>query len=169
MKKYLLGIIMLFFLNQSSNAQIVYIDLNSILNNSNVGKSLNTHLKKIRDEYLNKFNKIEKSLIDKEKQLLSQKNIIDKNEFDSKLEKLSIEVKKYRSEKKLSQDNLNEVKIKNSKKIIEYLNPIITEYVDTNSISLVIPKKNIIVGKKNLDITDEIIKILNNKVNSLNF
>ncbi len=160
---------MLFFLNQSSNAQIVYIDLNSILNNSNVGKSLNTHLKKIRDEYLNKFNKIEKSLIDKEKQLLSQKNIIDKNEFDSKLEKLSIEVKKYRSEKKLSQDNLNEVKIKNSKKIIEYLNPIITEYVDTNSISLVIPKKNIIVGKKNLDITDEIIKILNNKVNSLNF
>ncbi len=160
---------MLFFLNQSSNAQIVYIDLNSILNNSNVGKSLNTHLKKIRDEYLNKFNKIEKSLIDKEKQLLSQKNIIDKNEFDSKLEKLSIEVKKYRSEKKLSQDNLNEVKIKNSKKIIEYLNPIITEYVDTNSISLVIPKKNIIVGKKNLDITGEIIKILNNKVNSLNF
>ena len=160
---------MLFLLNQSSNAQIVYIDLNSILINSNVGKSLNTHLKKIRDEYLNKFNKIEKSLIEKEKQLLSQKNIIAKNEFDLMLEKLSKEVKKYRSEKKLSQDNLNEVKIKNSKKIIEYLNPIITEYVNTNSISLVIPKKNIIVGKKNLDITDEIIQILNNKVNSLSF
>ena len=126
-------------------------------------------IKKIRDEYLNKFNKIEKNLIQKEKQLLSQKNIIAKNEFDLMLEKLSNEVKEYRSEKKLSQDNLNEVKIKNSQKIIEYLNPIITEYVDTNSISLVIPKKNIIVGKKNLDITDEIIKILNNKVNSLNF
>ena len=61
------------------------------------------------------------------------------------------------------------LKLKIQKKIIEYLNPIITEYVDTNSISLVIPKKNIIVGKKNLDITGEIIKILNNKVNSLNF
>ena len=160
---------MLFSLNQSSNAQIVYIDLNSILINSNVGKSLNTHLKKIRDEYLNKFNKIEKSLIQKEKQLLSQKNIIAKNEFDLMLEKLSNEVKKYRSEKKLSQDNLNEVKIKNSKKIIEYLNPIITEYVNTNSISLVIPKKNIIVGKKKLDITNEIINLLNLEATNIKF
>ena len=31
------------------------------------------------------------------------------------------------------------------------------------------PKKNIIVGKKNLDITDEIIKLLNNKIKKLNF
>ena len=31
------------------------------------------------------------------------------------------------------------------------------------------PKKNIIVGKKNLDITDEIVKLLNDKVQSLDF
>ena len=58
---------------------------------------------------------------------------------------------------------LNKIKIENTKKIFEILNPIITNYVEQNSISLVIPKKNIIVGKKNLDITDEIIKLLNNK------
>ena len=60
-------------------------------------------------------------------------------------------------EKKKNQilNNLNKIKIENTKKILKILNPIITNYVDENSISIVIPKKNIIVGKKNLDITDK--------------
>ena len=50
-----------------------------------------------------------------------------------------------------------------------FLDPIIKKYVDNNSISLVLPKKNIIVGKKNLDITDPIINILNKQVKEINF
>ena len=38
--------------------------------------------------------------------------------------------------------------IKNTKEILELLNPIITNYVESNSIIMVLPKKNIIVGKK---------------------
>ena len=71
--------------------------------------------------------------------------------------------------KKSSLKKLNKIKIDNTKKILEILNPIIKNYVDKNSISLVMPKKNIIVGKKNLDITDEIVKLLNDKVQSLDF
>ena len=71
--------------------------------------------------------------------------------------------------KKSSLKKLNKIKIDNTKKILEILNPIITNYVDKNTISLVMPKKNIIVGKKNLDITDEIVKLLNDKVQSLDF
>ena len=63
----------------------------------------------------------------------------------------------------------NNIKLKNTKQILKILNPIITNYVDKNSISLVIPKKNIIVGKKNLEITSEIVKLLNDKVKSLDF
>ena len=73
------------------------------------------------------------------------------------------------SEKKSSIDKINNIKIENTKKILKYLNPIITKYVDDNSISLVIPKKNIIVGKNNLDITDQIIILLNDQVKSLEF
>ena len=69
----------------------------------------------------------------------------------------------------MSLTKLNEIKINNTKKILKLLNPIITNYVDKNSISLVIPKKNIIVGKKNLEITSEIVKLLNDKVKSLDF
>ena len=82
---------------------------------------------------------------------------------------LSEEVKKYRNDKNISKEELNKIKILNTKKILKMLNPIITNYVENNSISLVIPKKNIIVGKRQLDITNKILEILNNKHNSIKF
>ena len=140
-----------------------------ILNNSEVGKSLNIYIKEINDKNLISYKEIESQFLKKEKELLAQKNILDKSEFDKKLKKLSKEVNIYKSEKKMSLSKLNEIKLNNTKEILKILNPIITNYVDKNSISLVIPKKNIIVGKKNLDITNEIVKLLNDKVKSLDF
>ena len=169
MKNYIAVIIIFLFNSFNTYAQIVYIDVNYILNSSEVGKSLNIYIKKIRDENIISYKEIEDQFIKKEKQLLAQKNIMKKEEFNEKLTILSNEINIYKSEKKSSLNKLNKIKLDNTKKILEILNPIITNYVDENSISLVIPKKNIIVGKKNLDITDEIVKLLNDKVQSLDF
>ncbi len=169
MKNYIAVIIIFLFNSFNTYAQIVYIDVNYILNSSEVGKSLNIYIKKIRDENIISYKEIEDQFIKKEKQLLAQKNIMKKEEFNEKLTILSDEINIYKSEKKSSLNKLNKIKLDNTKKILEILNPIITNYVDENSISLVMPKKNIIVGKKNLDITDEIVKLLNDKVQSLDF
>ena len=169
MKNYIAVIIIFLFNSFNTYAQIVYIDVNYILNSSEVGKSLNIYIKKIRDENIISYKEIEDQFIKKEKQLLAQKNIMKKEEFNEKLTILSNEINIYKSEKKSSLNKLNKIKLDNTKKILEILNPIITNYVDRNSISLVMPKKNIIVGKKNLDITDEIVKLLNDKVQSLDF
>ena len=167
MKKILILILLLNINTFKCNAEIAYIDINFILNKSEVGKSLNIYIEEIRNENLIKFKKIENELVKKEKQLISQQNILKKDEFEKKLNILSVEVKKYRSDMKLSQDQLNKIKIENSKKILQILNPIIRKYVEENSISLVLPKKNIIVGKKDLEITDKIIKLLNDQNVSL--
>ena len=169
MKNYFVGIIFFLFSSFYTYAEIVYIDVNYILNSSEVGKSLNIYIKKIRDENLTSFKNIEDKFKKKEKELLAQKNILEKKEFEEKFKILSNEINIYNAEKKSSLNKLNKIKINNTKKILEILNPIITNYVDKNSISLIIPKKNIIVGKKNLDITDEIVKLLNDKVQSLDF
>ena len=169
MRNYLIVIFFFLFSSFYSQAQVVYIDVNSILNNSEVGKSLNTYIKEINDKNLISYKEIEEQFLKKEKELLAQRNILEESEFDKKLKELSKKVNIYRSEKKLSINKLNEIKLNNTKKILKILNPIITNYVDKNSISLVIPKKNIIVGKKNLDITNEIVKLLNDKVKSLDF
>ena len=171
MKKIFI-VILIFFFNHNFNqvnAQVVYIDINFILNESEIGKSLNNYIKTLNDKNIQKFNKIETELISKEKSILAKKNILEKEAFDKNVDELSKEIQKYRLDKKSSNDDLNKSKIEYTKEILGYLNPIITDYVDKNGISLVIPKKNIIIGKKKLDITYEIIDILNNQKNSLNF
>ncbi len=166
-------IIFIFFLNSffqtSLRAEIVYIDINFILNTSEVGKYLNNHLQEINNKNMTIYKKKEIDLIDKEKNLIAKQNILEKSEFKKKLNNLSNEVQKYRSDRKKYLEEINQIKIKNTQKILNILNPIITEYVENNSITLVIPKKNIIVGKKNLDITEKIIILLNDKVKSIDF
>ena len=82
MKKII--ILVLIFLNFQTNlkAEIAYIDINFILNSSIVGKALNKHIKEISDTYNIDYNKIKKNLVEKEQELITQKNIIDKSEFE---------------------------------------------------------------------------------------
>ena len=169
MKKLFLFFILLNLFTLNSKAEIVYIDVNKILNNSDVGKFLNNYIKKIKNENSTKFKLIEEDLLKKEKSLIAQQNILENEEFKKKLDLLTSEVKKYRSNKKKSIDKLNQIKIERTKEIFKILNPIITKYVETNEISIVIPKKNIIVGKKNLDITSQIINLLNENIKKLSF
>ena len=170
MKKFFF--IFFFFFNISyaySEVKVSYIDINFIVNNSNVGKSLNEYINSLKKKHFEKFNKKEDELKNKESDLISKKNIIEKSEFEKKVKTLQDEIKKYKLDRKKSNDEINKNKIDNTKKILSFLDPIVKKYVDDNSISLVLPKKNIIVGKKNLDITDDIINILNEQVDKINF
>ena len=170
MKIFLIIIFFFFKLNSTfAETKIVYIDVNFIINNSIVGKSLNTYLKTFKDIHLEKFNKIEENLIKKESNLISKKNIINEIEFNNNFKSLKQEIKNYRLDRKKSNDEINKIKIESTKKILLFLNPIVKKYVEENSISIVLPKKNIIVGKKNLDITNIIINILNDKVKKIDF
>ena len=169
MKKKILIFILLNILTFNSKAEIVYIDINFIVNSSDVGKNLNTYLETIKNQNSLKYEEIENDLVNKEKSLIAQQNILDKEQFQKKLKKLTSEVQKYRSDKKVSLEELNNIKINKTKEILLALNPIITKYVDENSISIVIPKKNIVVGRKNLDITNQIIKLLNKNITKLEF
>ena len=52
-----------------------------------------------------------------------------------------------------------------SETILKILNPLLTSYVDANNITIVIEKKNILVGAKSLDITTNMLDILNKEIN----
>ncbi len=153
----------------NAKAEVAYIDINHILKTSEVGKHLNLQINKKKNEISKKFKIIENELIKKEKSLLTQQNILSKDEFESKIKILSKEVQDYKKNKQSNIDDLNRLKIQKTKEILKELNPIIANFVEVNSISIVMPKKNIIVGKKNLDITEKILNLLNKNIVKLNF
>ena len=53
-------------------------------------------------------------------------------------------------------------------KILKILNPLLTRYVEEKNINLVVEKKNILLGIKTLDITNDLMKILNEEVEQKN-
>ena len=50
---------------------------------------------------------------------------------------------------------------------MKIIQPILTEYIDKNNISILLDKKNILIGKNELDITQDIIILLNKEINKM--
>ena len=79
------------------------------------------------------------------------------------------EVKKYNNIRKKKNDDFNQFRLKSQKKIIEYLNPIITDFLKKESVQILLQKENIIFGDNKLDITEKILDIFNDKHKKIKF
>ena len=66
-----------------------------------------------------------------------------------------------------ARENINKLRREATGKLISKLSPILQEYAKKNSISLILQKKNIIMGKKEIEITEEILSITNNKIKDI--
>ena len=53
------------------------------------------------------------------------------------------------------------------KQILKDLSPILAEFSKENNISIIIDKKNIIVGKTELNITEKILNVLDRKIKKI--
>ena len=165
MKKYfLIFFLVIFTQNLYADDKIIYIDINKIISNSESGKYLSNELKKINDANFNEFKNIEKKLKSEEENILKQKNILKESEFNAKVNDLREKVKSYNELKNKKNNDLKKLRDNAAKKILNILNSILSEYSVQNSISLIIDKKNIIIGKSELDVTNKIMELLNEKI-----
>ncbi len=150
-----------------SNEKIVYLDVEKIMQQSEAGKSIIAQFKKKREVSISNFKKIEKGIVEKEKKLISQKNILSKEEFEKKLKELRIDISNYQKERSKKSNEITKSRIKASSKLINKLTPILEEYSKKNSIRIIVQKKHIVMGKKEDDITKDIMKIVNQKIKSI--
>ena len=146
---------------------IYFVDIDYLMNNSLAGKSIIIKLDEKTKFNKKKFEESEKNLQNEETRIISKKNILSEEEYIKEVQLFKKKVEDY----KLSRNKtINQIsKIKNDAQItlIESLTPILTDYANKNSISYIIPKQNIIIGKKELDITNSILKILNSKIKNI--
>ena len=168
-KSLLLLIFFIFFskISLSHEKTIVYIDLNRIMNDSIAGKSITSQLENNHKKNISKFKNIEEKLKKEEAEIISQKNVVTKEEFEKKIIDLRDKANKFRKERNDNINNLNNQRLEATSKMITLVRPILSEFSDKNSISLIIDKKNIIIGKTLLDITDDILKIVDEKIGKI--
>jgi outer membrane protein len=167
MKKYIL---ILFFITLSITnfsivrANIVFVDLDKIVSISKAGKSIINQLEVLNKATIDDFKKTEKKLKDKEIKLIAQKNILSSSEYENNVRSLKTEINTYSKERKVIIKKINKLKLESTNKLLQQVNKVLIKYSEENSISVILQKKYIITGKSDLDISDDILKLVNKNI-----
>ena len=167
MKKLISSILVIFllFINQAfSEPKIVFIDMDKVISTSKSGSSILKQLTNLNKKNLKFLKDEEKKFKEKETKLISQKNIISENDFKNKVNELKSEIKSYNQNRNKMLADFNKLKIDNTNNLLKLINPILVKFSNDKEIAIILQKKDLVVAKTQLDITDEVIKIVNSEV-----
>ena len=155
-------LIILFLLMQSNlfSSEIFYVDMQYILENSKINENLKKDFQS-KEKDLNKEILEFKVLTEKsEQELIAKKNILSQENLNNEISLLKDKIQKTQEifttkEQeilKLKKDYLNSSLRTITEKIIDYANQ--------NSIKIILDKKLVLIGDHELDITKEILNII---------
>ena len=160
---FFLTIILSLFIFNSTFAEekIAFIDLNYVYANSKIGKKIIKEIQSKRTNLDKDFKEFQIKLNKEKENLIKQKNVLAKDEYNKKLVTLENNLKKY-----------NEIITKKNKDLIDYQNKsknefknalisTLADYAKMNSIALILNKEQVLIGVKSLDVTKEILDLVN--------
>ena len=158
-------IIFLFFTNLAfSEQKIAFINMDKVISTSNSGSSILKQLNDLNNKNLQFLKKEEKKFKEKETKLISQKNIISDVDFQNQIKKLKSEIKNYNQNRNKMLKDFNKLKVDNTNNLLKLINPILVKFSNDEEISIILQKKDLVIAKTELDITDDVIKIVNSKI-----
>ena len=162
---YLFIIFIFYFSNSIASENVAFIDLDYIFANSTKGKKIISKLEKLDKSSKIEYDSREKLIIELDKEINQKKNIMDKNELSTKIDNLKKMVNDLRLFKNNQTEIYNQKKNSELKIFFNEINPLIEEYMIKNSISIIFDKKNIFLANNNIDITEQILNIINKQIN----
>ena len=166
MKKILL--IILFSVSLStfanSNDKIAFIDIDFVLSQSKAGKSVLSNLDKLNKKNINDLKSEEQKLIKDREELDKLKNISSQEDMNIKIQAFQKKIEQFNKQKVDLSSKYNKKKEEETLKLLKKINPIISEYMEKNQITLIFDKKNIYIAKSELDITKPVLEIVNLKL-----
>ena len=165
-KKFLSLFFIILILNTNysfSSEKTAFIDIDLVLNNSYLGKSIYKELERINKSNIEKLA-LKEEKIKKKKDIINKtKNITSKEKLEKDIILFNQELEVYRVEKDEIFDQFKKKKQQDLENFLKQINPIIQEYMKTNSIDIVLDKKQIFIGSSKNDITQDILNLVNKK------
>ena len=163
-KKILFLILLILPFNVYGESKIAYVDIDFVLSNINAGKIVFEKLENNEKLKRETFNDKEKKLKDEENKILASRNIISQEQLDINIKEFQNKLKDYRNYKSEELKKLNKIKNDEIVKLLNLINPLIQEYMKSNSINFLMDKKNIYIADKSYDLTNKLIEIINKKI-----
>ena len=166
LKKILLSLICLIYLTSNLLAEnkVAYIDLDKILVSTDSGKALFKQLNNLEKLELENLKNEEKAFKEEENKILSTKNLLTQDEYTKKVNVFKKKVSVYQNKKKAIIDGLQKKRNTEVVRFLKMTNPLIQSIMESNSIDILIEKKNVFIAKSNTDITNVVIDEINKNI-----
>jgi len=160
-----------FFLLLSNNSysknNVYYIDIDYVLTNTIIGKSLLANLKEEEKLIINKIKDNDEKFKTDEQKILAKKNLISNEELSREMQSLRDKFKEYKKNKDIEIEDFKKKKEINILNLLNLINPIIEKYMSDNSINILLDKKNIFIANNDYDITNFLIELVDNQIKSI--
>jgi len=148
----------------SANEKITYLNIDSVIQNSIKGKLIIKDLDLFKKQNNKYFKSREEKIRTREKNLVNQKNILSKEEFESSYVNLKKDMDIFNKDRQNKNLEYQEKKKNMLDDFLKKITPLIENYVKNNSISLVLNQNNVFIGDKKFDITNDIINIVDKNI-----
>ncbi len=145
-----------------------FLDFKYILNESTAGKKAQVFLKNKLDKGIKSIKDKQKKLQEEENKIIQKKKIVSAEEYKKNVSELRSKVSSLQKERNKLLENISKQKQQARKVLLENLNPIIKNYMKEKKIRMVVDKKSLLLADEALDITQDIMSLLNNKLKSIN-
>ena len=150
------------FINVSiSKENIAFVNVDYLIKNSNIGKKLLANINDKDKKNLDNLKKKNKILQDLESSIKKKKNVISDEAYNKEVIDFKKKFQEFSKEKNKIVKEFNVFKKKEIENIFKKINPIINSYMEENSVDLLLDSKNIFMGAKKLDLTEDILKKIN--------
>ena len=146
-----------------ANQNVKFADIDTIVQNSKIGKETLSKIENANKFNIEKLSNFQKQLKDKENEIKIKKNIISEEEFKKEVENLKSQLADFNKKKDLMVKDFSDLKNNELKALFEMINPIIQNYMNENSIDILINSKNIFIGSVKSDLTEALINEIDGK------
>ena len=161
----LIIIIFFTFINSSiSKENIGFVNVDYLIQNSNIGKKLLANINDKDKKNLDNLKKKNKILQDLESSIKKKKNVISDEAYNNEVIEFKKKLQEFSKEKNKIVKEFNVFKKKEIENIFKKINPIINNYMEENSVDILFDSKNIFMGAKKLNLTEDILKKINNEL-----
>ena len=168
MKKIIIFFFLIFFIfnfqqSFANEKNIAYVNLDYLIKNSNVGKNVLEKIKNLDQDNIKKLELKNNELKKIELELQSKQNIISEQAFNEEVKKLQDKINLFNEEKKQMVKKFTDFKNNELQNVFKSITPIIKNYMEQNSINIILNSKDVVMADTNLDITKIILNEINKK------
>ena len=161
--KLFIYLILFFNFFNISNAEqsVKFVNIDLLVNKTKIGNQMLEKISSLDKENIKKLKSFEKQIKEKQDEIKIKKNVISEIEFEKEVTNLNAKILDFNNQKKIMVEELTNIKNKELNLFFKNIKPVVQNYMNENSIDMIVNSKNIFMGNNKSDITNDLIEKIN--------